>query len=98
MSEAKPEVIIWPQALSDMEDIFDYIRADNPEAARDLLRHFHEKIRALAEHPKLYRKGRVSGTREMIVRSNYVLVYKENQHRISILRVLHTARNFTALP
>jgi plasmid stabilization system protein ParE len=44
LTQAKPEVIVWPPAFQDMEEIFDYIQADNPEAARALLREFREKI------------------------------------------------------
>jgi addiction module RelE/StbE family toxin len=94
MSKTKPEVIIWPPALRDMEDIFSYIQADNPIAADALLREFHEKIAALADHPKLYRRGRVQGTREMVVRYSYVVVYKETPRAITVLRVLHTARQW----
>lgn len=94
MSKTKPEVIIWPPAFSDLDEIFEYIRTDNPEAAEKLLREFHEKIAALGAHPKLYRQGRVPGTREMIVRSNYVVVYKETSKAITVLRVLHAARKW----
>ena len=94
MTESKPEVIIWPPAFRDMEEIFDYIQADNPDAARDLLREFHEKIAALPRHPKLYRQGRVPDTREMGVRSNYVVVYRESPGAIIVLRVLHAARQW----
>ena len=31
----------------------------------------------LPEHPRLYRLGRIEGTREMVVRTNYVVVYME---------------------
>jgi addiction module RelE/StbE family toxin len=94
LTKAKPEVVVWPPALQDMEEIFGYIQADNPEAARALLREFHEKIAALADHPKMYRTGRVPDTREMGVRTNYVVIYKENPETITVLRVLHTARQY----
>lgn len=89
-----PEVLIWPQAFQDLDDIYGYIYQDNPAAAEELLEGLHKKIAALPAHPKIYRAGRVPGTREMIVRTNYVVVYKENSDAIIILRVLHTAREW----
>jgi toxin ParE1/3/4 len=51
-------------------------------------------VAKLAGHPKLYRPGRVAGTREMVVRSNYVVVYAEDVRAVSILRVLHAAQQW----
>ena len=94
MTQAKPELIIWPPAFRDMEEILDYIKADNPEAARALLLEIKNNIAALPKHPRLYRLGRVPGTREMVVRTNYVVVYSENPETITVLRVLHAARQW----
>jgi len=44
--------------------------------------------------PKLYKPGRVKGTREMVVRPNYVVVYREDSRAVTILRVLHAARQW----
>ena len=48
----------------------------------------------LTEHPKLYRPGRVVGTREMVVRRNYVVVYAEDARAVTILRVLHASQQW----
>ncbi len=40
----------------------------------------------------MYRVGRAEGTREMVVRPNYIVVYAENPDAITILRVLHAAQ------
>ncbi|WP_332767896.1 type II toxin-antitoxin system RelE/ParE family toxin [Phenylobacterium sp.] len=50
--------------------IIDYISDDNPDAAQKLKDDIEAKAAKLPEHPKLYRLGRVAGTREMVVRSN----------------------------
>lgn len=52
------------------------------------------KTAKLPEHPKLYRLGRVPSTREMTVRSNYVLIYTEDVYAVTILRVLHAAQQW----
>jgi toxin ParE1/3/4 len=36
----------------------------------------------------------MSGTREMLVRRNYIVVYTENEQLVTILRVLHTAQSW----
>lgn len=42
----------------------------------------------------MYRVWRVPGTREMVVGSNYVAVYAEDARAVTILRVLHAARQW----
>jgi toxin ParE1/3/4 len=88
-------VIEWRQtARADLLTIVDYISDDNPDAAQQLKEDIEAKVAKLAEHPKLYRPGRVAGTREMIVRRNYVVVYVEDARVVSILRVLHAAQQW----
>lgn len=50
------------------------------------------KTSQLRENPQLYRVGRVGGAREMVVRSNYLVVYAEDPRTVTILRVLHAAQ------
>lgn len=83
-----------PEARSDLLSIVDYISDDNPDAAQRLKDDIESKVAALPEHPHLYRAGRVGGTREMVVRSNYIVVYAERDGEVTILRVLHGARRW----
>jgi toxin ParE1/3/4 len=88
-------VVEWRQtARADLLTIVDYISDDNPDAAQQLKDDIEAKVAQLAQHPKLYRPGRVAGTREMIVRRNYVVVYAEDARVVSILRVLHAAQQW----
>ncbi|MDR1164622.1 MAG: type II toxin-antitoxin system RelE/ParE family toxin [Deltaproteobacteria bacterium] len=89
-----PVVLIWPEAFQDLDDISDYVYADNPEAAEELLEDLHKKIAALPARPRIYRPGRVTGTREMVVRANYVVVYNESPNAVNVLRVPRTARKW----
>ena len=41
----------------------------------------------------LYRHGRVSGTREMVVHPNYIVVYRVT-HVVEILNVLHSRQEY----
>jgi toxin ParE1/3/4 len=62
----------WREAArADLLAILDYISDDNPDAAQRLKDEVEGKASKLPEHPKLYRAGRVAGTREMVVRTNY---------------------------
>lgn len=59
--------IEWrPKASAHLLAIAVYIAADNPTAAQALKNSIEKKVEALAEHPKLYRPGRIKGTRELV--------------------------------
>jgi toxin ParE1/3/4 len=81
-------------ARADLLAIVDYISDDNPDAAQRLKDDIEAKTSKLPEHPRLYRPGRVAGTREMVVRPNYVVIYTEDARAVSILRVLHAAQQW----
>ena len=72
--------------------IIGYIAEDSPASARALLEDIESKVGRLTEHPKRCRPGRVEGTRELVVRPNYIVVYAESPELVRILRVLHAAQ------
>ncbi|MEO7953054.1 MAG: type II toxin-antitoxin system RelE/ParE family toxin [Polaromonas sp.] len=87
--------LFWtPEALDDRRAIYDYIEADNPRAALTLDELFSEKVRHLIDHPGLGRIGRITGTRELVVQKNYILIYDTTVELVRILRVLHAARQW----
>lgn len=81
-------------ARADLLAIIDYISDDNPDAAQALKDEIETKVSMLRTHPKAFRQGRVDGTRELVVRSNYVVVYLIDAQTISILRVLQAAQQW----
>ena len=81
-------------AIADLLAIIDYISDDNPDAAQALKDEIEAKTSRLPEHPQMYRVGRIDGTREMVVRPNYIVVYADNIDTITILRVLHAAQQW----
>lgn len=83
-----------PLAEADYDEIINYIAQDNPLAAIELGDAIERRVAELVEHPKLYRVGRVRGTREMVVHPNYIVVYRIARSEIEILRVLHSARQW----
>lgn len=87
--------LAWhPLATADRVRIMDYIAQDNPAAALELDLDFEAKAELAQEHPKLYKPGRVKGTREIVARMNYVMVYAIKGDTITILRVLHAAQQW----
>lgn len=81
-------------AVADLLSIVDYIASDNPAAAQRLKDEIDTKVARLPSHPRIYRVGRVVGTREMVVRPNYIVVYSIRDSDITILRVLHATRQW----
>ena len=81
-------------AIADLLAIVDFISDDNPDAAQALKNEIEAKTSRLPENPQLYRVGRVDGTREMVVRPNYIVIYAEDTMAVTILRVLHAAQQW----
>ena len=87
--------VVWtPEAEQDRADIWDYIAADNPGAAVRMDELFSDAAARLAEHPKIGRTGRISGTRELIPHESYRLVYEIDEDTVWVLALVHTARQW----
>ena len=71
-----------------------FIAQDNVTAAIQLDMQFEEKAEIARQRPTLYRTGRVKGTRELIVRPSYVMVYRVLPDAVEFLRVLNTAQKW----
>lgn len=81
-------------ARTDLLTIVDYISDDNPDAAQRVMDDIEAKAKTLPSFPKMGRLGRVEGTRELVIWANYILVYKEDNFSIRILRLLHAAQQW----
>lgn len=77
-----------------MASIHAYIADHNPVAAAALRATIFERVARLPANPRAHRTGRLAGTREMVVHPNYILVYAPAEDTVTILRVLHSARNW----
>ncbi|MBU3031744.1 type II toxin-antitoxin system RelE/ParE family toxin [Paracoccus marinaquae] len=87
-----PELEWKAPAVADLMAIVDYISDDNPDAALALMEEIQSKVAQLHSHPKRCRPGRVEGTRELVARPNYIVIYAVNEEKVTILRVLHAAQ------
>lgn len=92
---AKPKLEWRRQASDDLAGLVSYIADDNPEAAQELKDEIESKVSNLPEHPKLYKPSlRVKGMREMVVRSNYIVLYRETAQLVEVVNVLHARQQW----
>ena len=94
----RKQKILWTgPALDDLRDIRDYVRQDDPAAAKRFAEKIRNGVLRLADHPL---SGRVvpelSGLdyREVII-APYRIVYAVKKDKVIILRVWHGLRELT---
>lgn len=79
-------------ARLDLIEIGEYLQRENPAAALRIIRRIQSASRALGEFPYAGRKGRVDGTRELVVTGTpYIVPYRVTGQAVEILRVYHGA-------
>ena len=86
-----------PAAADDLEQIRDYIAADNPAAAERVAESLIAAMQGLTEEPGRGRPGRWPNTRELVV-APYVIPYRVRGQTVEILRVFHSAREWPDRP
>ena len=93
-----PTVQRTAQADEDLIDIWVYIAQDNPDAADHLLDEFEKKFALLAGQPRLgtARSDIAPGLRHFPMGS-YLILYREIDDGIEVVRVVHGARRLNSL-
>lgn len=88
--------VVWLEgAVADLEEIFEYIAARNPSAAPRVAETLYDSAARLAAHPRLGRRGRIDGTRELVVpRLPFIIVYRVLEQSVEVLRVIHGSRDW----
>ncbi len=79
--------------MQDLAALHSYIAEDNIAAASVVLEAIVAGIAALARHPEMGRKGRVAGTRELVI-APHVVAYRARKASIEILAIIHGARRW----
>ena len=93
--QAKPQLEWRQQATDDLVELVGYIAEDNPDAAQDLKNEIEDKAAKLPGNPKLYKPSlRVKGLRELVVRSNYIVLYRETPALVEVVNVLHARQQY----
>jgi plasmid stabilization system protein ParE len=82
-------------AIEDREHIFDFIEANNAEAALAVDDRILEAIGKLSRFPEMGRPGRVPKTRELVISETpYIAAYRVENASVLILRILHGAQRW----
>ena len=85
--------VVWsPEALDDVARTYDYLEPLNPVAARRIAESLLIAGDSLATFPERGRTGTKPGTRELVVETPYVIVYRMVGETVEILRVWHAAQ------
>jgi len=86
--------LVWTRlAVADRDAIFMHIGAQNPSAAVQNDRTIETALGRLLEFPSSGRKGRVEGTRELVIAGTpYIAAYGVSPDRVLVLRILHGAQ------
>lgn len=87
-------------ALDDLTSIWEYIAADNREAADKLVLDILQLFDKTAEHPHLGRSAEeIAPDIRMLTRGRYLLIYRviADEKAIELVRVVHGARDLPAL-
>ncbi len=97
-------VVFNPVAVADLEELSRHIAQDNPVVAEAVRGNILDTAERLALHPGLGIRPRFSAPRFAGIRflpadqyPTYLLFYREMNHEIEVLRVLHGARNLPPL-
>ncbi len=87
------KLILNPSAIEDLTEICDFLEAQNPAAARRLMKTFREKFNLLVQFPYLGRTRNdvMVGMRCLVVRK-YRIFYQPSDTVVEIHFVRHSAR------
>lgn len=91
-------VIFKPAAKRDLADIADYIAVDNPRRAVTFIEELEQRCIALAKAPHTPRHfPQLGADAHILPYLNYIIIYRILSTEISIVRILHGARDIMAL-
>lgn len=93
------KVVITKPATQDLNSIARFIARDNPVRARSYIERLRVKAKSIADAPHGYEVinsafGRTVRRRPV---DDYVIFYEIDEDRIVIIRILHSARDFSEL-
>ena len=85
-----------PLALADLGEVERYVTGrDGAKAAALVLGRIDAAVQGLTAFPGRGRKGRVAGTRELVVpRTPFIVAYRLARDELHVLAVIHGARQW----
>ena len=88
--------VFHPEAFADLDEIWEYIAADNIDAADRVLADIHATLETLAASPHIGHQRRDLTTRPLRfhpVRNDYLIAYAPDEEPLWVVAVIHGRRN-----
>lgn len=93
-----PRVLLTHQAETDLDEIWLYIALENPIAADDMIDAVVDHARTIAAQPMAGRaRPELAAELRSFPEGNYVIFYQPIPDGVRIVRVLHGARDTSAV-
>jgi toxin ParE1/3/4 len=87
-----------PVARDDLEQIWDYIAENNPQAATKMAQMLMQKCQLLAENPLLGRqRNEIAPNLRSFPTKSYTIFYRISVENLEIIRILNAARDIDNL-
>jgi len=88
-------VVLHPDALADLEEIWEFIAADNLDAADRVLQEIHDAMRALVPFPQQghIRPDLTSRPLRFHTVREFLIAYAPDEKPLLVVAVLHGRRN-----
>jgi plasmid stabilization system protein ParE len=89
------EFVLHPDALKDLEEIWEYIAADNPDSADRVREEIYDTIKSLVPFPYVGHNRLDLTTRPLRFQTvrEYVIAYAPDEKPLTVVAVLHGRRN-----
>jgi plasmid stabilization system protein ParE len=89
------EFVLHPDALKDLEEIWEYIATDKPDAADRVREEIYDTIRSLVPFPYVGHNRLDLTTRPLRFQTvhEYVIAYAPDEKPLAVVAVLHGRRN-----
>ncbi len=95
------DVELLPAAYSDLDEIFDYLMAENPTVAARMLNDIMQSLRRLETYPHsgvpLLDLSLKKLHFRMVIVDPYIAFYRFIGNKVDVYRILHGARNYSHL-
>ncbi|HEY9692165.1 MAG TPA: type II toxin-antitoxin system RelE/ParE family toxin [Oculatellaceae cyanobacterium] len=97
-------IFITPKANQDLDDIFNYLTQNNPDAALRFFDATRQTIAQLAQNPGMgspyqLNNPRLAGLRKRGVKDfeKYLIFYFSQNDLLSVVRIIHAARDLPTI-
>jgi len=88
-------VFLTPLASGHLLAAYNYLQASSPAAAKSQLTKIFDAIDRLDRYPFSGRKGRIDGTRELVVPGTpFIVAYAVSGNDLQVLAVLHGSQQW----